>query len=279
MALYASLASSYDDLFPPNPEATAFLEGLAASLAGAGSPGAHAEGLRAQTEGLRAQTEGLRALDLGCATGSQALALAARGWTVLGIDSEEAMVSRAREKALREGLSHRASFLCADALGLGRSRRQALGPLGFDLVLCLGNTLPHFRGEGASAFLSTSLEFLAPGGALVLQTVNYSLPGLGPGHSFPPLRAGGTTMLRRYEASTEESGTLRFVVELEGVGGREVDETLLEPRSPALLASLLAKAGFSAPRLFSGWEGGPFEPLRDPYLIAVAGAAGKGDSR
>jgi SAM-dependent methyltransferase len=252
MSLYASLAPRYDALFPPSPLAARFLDSLVP-----------------RPLGPRSVEEGRRALDAGCATGSHALGLAELGWRVVGLDSEEAMIALAREKAAAAGLASRASFILADALDQGGGAAPARGP--FDLVLCLGNTLPHFRGESAAAFLRSARGRLAPGGRLVLQSVNYAYPGLGPGHRFPPLAAGGVTMRRRYDAPSDgEPEALRFIVELEEEGKVEVDETILQPRPPALIASLLRESGFSEPRLLSGWEGAPFDPLVDFYLLAVA---------
>jgi SAM-dependent methyltransferase len=49
-------------------------------------------------------TRGDRVLDLGCGTGEDALALAARGIRVVGIDASPAMIDRARKKASERGL-------------------------------------------------------------------------------------------------------------------------------------------------------------------------------
>ncbi|PYQ52520.1 MAG: hypothetical protein DMF78_11145 [Acidobacteria bacterium] len=51
---------------------------------------------------------GDRVLDLGCGTGEDALALAARGVRVTGIDPSPAMIARARAKAAQRGLDAQA---------------------------------------------------------------------------------------------------------------------------------------------------------------------------
>jgi glycine/sarcosine N-methyltransferase len=267
MSLYALLASSYDELFPIAPDAAPFLDALAGRA------------------GRRA--EGLRALDAGCATGAHALALAALGWTALGLDSEAAMISVARAAALKAGLSERAAFVEASILDL---RRQAAKG-SFDLILCLGNTLPHLLGGGAESFLAQARESLRPDGALVLQILNFALPGMGAGYAFPALDAYGVAMRRRYEAPPPGMpDALRFVAELTKEGRTASAETLLRPLPPSSLASLLAEAGFSPPALFSGWDGGLFDEGRDPYLLAVArpaspasleagGSGGRGEPR
>jgi glycine/sarcosine N-methyltransferase len=247
MSIYAKLASTYDALFPASHAETAFLAALA------------------REGGNRAP----RALDAGCATGAQALALADLGWTAAGIDSEAAMVAAARDAAARAGLKDRAGFDEASILDIGELFEKG----SLDLVLCLGNTLPHLLGAGAASFLAQARGLLRPGGALVLQCLNYALPGIGSGYRFPDLAAPGVVMRRRYEDPPPEApDALRFVVELARDGGREVEETLLQSLPPARVAALLEEAGFSPPALYSSWAGGRFDEERDLLCIYVARA-------
>ena len=258
MMLYESLAPLYDELFPIDPLAPAFL----ASLARAGG----------DADGSPDGAARLRALDAGCATGGHALALAALGLSVVGIDSETAMIGLARKRALREGLAERASFLEAD---IG-SVDALFGDGSFDLVLCLGNTLPHLdghsaSGEGAARFLAQARRLLVPGGALVLQMLNFSLPGLGPGFSFPPLSAGGAVMRRSYRPSPEgDPSILKFVVELSVDEEEWSSETRLLAIPPRRVRELIREAGFGTAALYSSWKGDSFEEDSDFFFIAVA---------
>lgn len=262
MGLYEAIASSYDELFPLPPQAAPFLDALVAPRGG---------------------SRPRRLLDSGCATGSQALALAGLGWEAVGVDSEKAMIGLASARAEASGLAGRASFACLDMLKL----EGLYQPGSFDLVLCLGNTLPHLRGGGAGAFLGQARRLLAPGGALVLQLLNFGLPDMGPGYSFPTISAGALEMRRRYEALSGEKGgaaaeprpspglkdsteALRFVVELESPEDLRREETLLEPIAPPALAALLLRAGFPRLERYSAWSGASFDEAVDRYLISVA---------
>ncbi|MCX7040679.1 MAG: class I SAM-dependent methyltransferase [Spirochaetes bacterium] len=70
---------------------------------------------------------GGRILDIGCGTGSHALYLARRGFSVWGVDSSPSMIARARAKARGTAVQ----FAVADALeGLPHDEAS------FDLVLC-----------------------------------------------------------------------------------------------------------------------------------------------
>ena len=61
-------------------------------------------------------------LDAGCGTGENALAFAARGYEVLGVDAVRAAVEAARDKARSRGLT--AEFVVHDALALGDLGRR-----------------------------------------------------------------------------------------------------------------------------------------------------------
>jgi SAM-dependent methyltransferase len=246
MTLYESLAPLYDGLFPVDSRASPFLDAL---VIGEG------------------RSRGLRALDAGCATGAHALGLAALGWTVVGIDSEPAMIGVARERARREGLTERVTFFEADILEI----EERFGNGSFDLVLCLGNTLPHLGASGAASFLAQARRALAPGGALVLQTLNFSLPGIGLGYAFPEIAAGGAALRRSYRTPPgDHPASLRFIVELESEGRSQVGETLLTPLGPRRIGSLLGDAGFEPPIRRSGWDGRPFDEGRDLYCVTIA---------
>src|SRR5437016_14512065 len=58
-------------------------------------------------------TAGMRVLDVGCGPGRHSLALARRGFTVVGVDISETFVRLARQAAEAEGLP--ATFVRADA--------------------------------------------------------------------------------------------------------------------------------------------------------------------
>lgn len=251
MPLYETLASRYDELFPFSRDSLDFLETVAGSPA---QPG-----------------RALRLIDAGCATGALVLAFAERGWEALGIEPEPAMVAIARAAASRRGLGS-ARFVIGDMLE-SASLVGSAAPA--DLVLCLGNTLPHLSPDASRRFLSIARSLLAPSGSLVLQLVNYAKQGMGPGFIFPDIRAGGYCFRRRYDAAAEgrgSEGRLRFIVELEDLAaGRTIHEELvLFSHSPSWIRKSLEEAGFAPPRLSNGWAGGPFDEGRDTYLIVAA---------
>lgn len=247
MALYENLASVYDTLFPQPEAATAYLAGLRPDAA-----------------------RPPRVLDLGSATGSQLLALAKLGWEGIGLEPSLPMLDLAREKAAAAGLDRSAVF---EAGGMEYAAPR-FPKASFDLVLCLGNTLPHLRGQaGLLAFARGARGLLRPGGSLVLQLLNYGpvLKALAaaPVFRLPGIEAPGVRFSRRYEPAAD--GSLRFLTELKlGEGAAQGDETLLSPFLPSDLEAALAGAGLETAERLPSWKGGSFAEESDPFLILRA---------
>ncbi|MHA2146706.1 MAG: class I SAM-dependent methyltransferase [Candidatus Thorarchaeota archaeon] len=83
------------------------------------------------------EIKGKRVLDLACGSGRHAAALAQQGAEVVGIDSSESMLSRAKEHASSIGVTPK--FIRGDM-----SKFNSLTTDQFDLVICLGNSLGKF---------------------------------------------------------------------------------------------------------------------------------------
>ena len=186
---YENLVNHYDTIFPAEPEIVAFL-----------------------SEALKGKR---RVLDIACGTGSYALELAARGYQVTGIDLDGSMIERAREKAGASDLVfHQADMMSIDFPGESG--------LPFDGAYCIGNSLPHLGDlTQVAAALRGWHSLLAPGGVLLVQTVNFGRfkPGAEP--ELPSISADGIVFSRRYTAG--EPGSVNFVTSLEIPG---VDQKL-----------------------------------------------------
>lgn len=104
-------------------------------------------------------------LDLSCGTGNHALALAGRGFRVVGADISEPMLRVARSKAARLGL--KLSLVQADA-GVLPFRPGAFGLV--TLILGL-----EFMAEPGRA-LSEAYRVLRPGGRLVVAILSRTAP-------------------------------------------------------------------------------------------------------
>ena len=110
---------------------------------------------------LAAPRSGERVLDVGCGTGTLALELAARcpGAAVSGVDADEAMLARARDKAAGRGIS----------LDLRAAMAQDLPfpDATFDLVVS-SLFFHHLRRDDTVAVMTELLRVMRPGARLAI---------------------------------------------------------------------------------------------------------------
>jgi SAM-dependent methyltransferase len=105
-------------------------------------------------------------LEFACGTGTVAVGLALEGFETVGVDYSPDMLRAARQKAKERKVA--VKLILADITKIDLERK-------FDLILCLGNTIPHFTIESQlRRFLANCRHHLRPdGGALIFQQLNY----------------------------------------------------------------------------------------------------------
>ena len=114
-------------------------------------------------------------LDLGCGNGRVALALAARGFQVEGLDISPSMIEEARAAAAAAGVDAR--FRVGDAVELPQDEN------GLDAVVFACNGIGHLTRDGKVACLVELQRVLRPGGVALLSlrtpyALNRMLPRL-----------------------------------------------------------------------------------------------------
>ena len=112
--------------------------------------------------------EGLSLLDIGCGGGLLAEPMARLGFAVTGVDAAERNVRTARAHADEVGLS--IDYRCGAAEAL---LAEGTGP--FDVVLNM-EVIEHVADPGA--YLRDTAQLLAPGGLMILATLNRTLKSL-----------------------------------------------------------------------------------------------------
>ncbi|MDP9908439.1 SAM-dependent methyltransferase [Variovorax boronicumulans] len=125
-------------------------------------------------------------LDVSCGIGTQALALAGRGYSVVGSDLSSTEIERARREADLRGLA--VDFKVGDM----RTAHEDHGT-GYDLVISCDNSVPHLlTDEDLLLALRQFLACLRPGGGCVITVRDYDK------------EERGTNLVKHYGARVED---------------------------------------------------------------------------
>ncbi len=117
---------------------------------------------------LLQERRGTTILDCGCGTGEHAIHWAEEGYRVMAIDPSPTMIDIAKAKAEERDVE-------VDFRVLAMENLDGTVHGTFDLVCCLGNTLPHILDEKALHETFKALRSVKhPDGLLTLQVLNYT---------------------------------------------------------------------------------------------------------
>jgi glycine/sarcosine N-methyltransferase len=212
-----------------------------------------------------------RVLDAACGTGQHALALAQRGYTVLGADLSRQMIERAITNAQAQGVQ--AEFVAA---GFGELRAR-VGD-GFDAVLSLGNSLPHLlTARDLAVALADLAACLRPGGLLLIQNRNFDRVLARHERWMEPQahRKGDREWLFLRFYDFEPDGLLRFnIVTLQRQRGGDWAQhnaaTQLWPQRQEELLAALEGAGFVQMSSYGDMTGTPYGTAISSNLVLTA---------
>lgn len=237
-SLYARLAEEWDNLFPPDLERLAFLDRTAQSLA-----------------------REARITEVGCGSGATAVGLAELGSAVAASDLDADMIAVAGNSAgglLEESdtlkASHprpgRVSFRVADMIGALESGESEAA----NLVLCLGNTLPHLTESPLVArFFDAAYAHTSPGGQLIIQILNYERIRRLKSLVLRELVSGDLTFRRR-QVFDEQTGFVDFSTEVEVDGRVERHSYKLNPLESGDVNEYARRSGYEPAVSYEDWS-------------------------
>lgn len=240
---YEDLLEYYDDIFPLEEARIRFIE----------------------MQILRQPGASPKIMDIGCATGSTAVALIKKGYTVTGIDLNAAMIQSANRRNPEPKTNGR--FMQMDM----RDVANFFPTSSFDGILCLGNTLTHLRDAGEiGSFLNKIRKLLKQGAPFIFQVINYDLVLDNKLQGLPDVVTSRCRFVRRYDPIPGEPA-LRFTASLYSSTDQLVfkDETRLYPVRAAELNTSLQNAGFDKIEYYKDFSGVQF----DETSIAIVGVA------
>ena len=202
---------------------------------------------------------GSRVLDVPCGSGRHALALAAHGHSVTGVDISSEALTHARLSGRNAGLE--ITFVASEM------RDLPSGP--FDAAICMGNSFGYLDATGTADFAQALASAVRPGGGLV---VDFSASAESILPSFNPdprtMQAGDITVTsaNRYDIpGSRLVSTYQFAQ-----GDREETAVALHHVfSCAQIGAMLSAAGFHDLAYFAGTDGRPFT-LGEGRLLLTA---------
>ncbi len=210
-----------------------------------------------------------------------AVALAHKGYEVMGADLSARMIERARANADGAGVDVRFEAAGFGELALRFPPPQAgegQGGGNFDALLCLGNSLPHLlTPESLATALADFAACLRPGGLLLIQNRNFDAVLARRERWMEPQshREGAAEWLFLRFYDFQSNGTLTFNLvrlrrERAGDWSQQVISTRLWPLRQAELIAALAETGFDDIACYGDMTGAPFDANHSPNLVMTA---------
>ncbi len=219
-----------------------------------------------------------RILDTATSTGMHAIALAQKGYIASGVDISEGMINIAKKNAAAAGVD---VYFTTAAFGEVANRIKPVPSgkgLPFDVVLCLGNSLPHVENETRLQEALSDFQFcLRQGGLLILQNRNFDSVLTGKERWMEPQSYsdahGEKIYLRFYDFLPD--GHIQFNIltlkrSPEGQWKQSVMETRLFPVTRDILVRSLENAGFCRIQLFGALSNTPFDSKTSGNLVVTA---------
>jgi cyclopropane fatty-acyl-phospholipid synthase-like methyltransferase len=214
-------------------------------------------------EQILAVPKGAKLLDVPCGGGRHALALAARGYRMTGVDLSAEFIDEARTAATAGGWS--VDWLLSDM-------RRLPWTAEFDGAYCFGNSFGYLEPEGTEEFIAAVARALRPGARFVIQTGTTAESILPANPKREWYQAGDVLMLiaNEYDAVHSCLDTIYTFIK---DGRTETSESSHYIHTAAELQRLLARHSLETESLYAGLDRAPFE-LGSSLLYLAARRAG-----
>jgi len=198
-------------------------------------------------------------LDVACATGEYAIALAKDGNHVKGIDLSKPMIKRARMKAEKAGV----------AVDFEQGRMEDIRAYeAYDGMYCIGNSLVHLPSEALiGRFFQRLYDALKRTGSLVIQMVNYDRIYRYDIRELPKIQHPKVSLERRYSLYEDK---VVFHTKLTTKQDVLKDDVALYPLHSENAVKLLKHVGFKDIRLYDGFSERPYSKHESFALVITA---------
>lgn len=250
MSFYSEFSKNYDKIFPLNQNKLELLD--------------------KNFKDLKANRKEIKLLDVGCGTGSYALALAEMGYKLKGVDIDTEMISLAESK-----LKNKSDELQIDFYRLGMLHlKEKFEYSSFDGIYIIGNVLVHLDRNEIKEFLKTAAQLLKNNGKIFIQIVNYYRILELNLDSLPTLYSEDDSVRfeRNYEYD-EQRNIIKFKTKLIDHFEDEIlsqNQIVLYPLFRSELEENLKAAGFEIKNTYGAPNGEQYRELQSIPLIITA---------
>lgn len=211
-----------------------------------------------------------KVLDAACGTGHHAILFASWGIKVSGIDDSGDMINKARKSAVEAGWD--IDFRTGGFKDIGLEFTEE-----FDVVTCIGNSLPHIKlRESLTQAFSSFYNSLKPGGLLVIQMRNYQRV-IAREEKFMPLNTriddGKEFLYLRITEPGTDFVTFNIVVFMKDEAGNwsyRVETEKLKPWIARDIEDSLNKTGFCIEGMYGDYGFAGFNSLDSTDLVIIA---------
>jgi SAM-dependent methyltransferase len=183
----------------------------------------------------------------------------------MGVDPSAEMIRQARANA-RRSTTDAARFVQGVLADLPN-----VAPSPLDIVLCMGNTLPHILSDKElDEGLCAARSVLAADGILVLQLLNYECILAERERIVSIDTRDGESFVRFYDFLPDGLVRFNLLRFRQADGGHSLAGVLLRPYVREQLVRALAKAGFANVDAYGSLDLTPFAPEQSETLMLVA---------
>jgi len=227
----------------------------------------YASRLETQQQMLRHVLPAKRAVDMGCGTGVHTVALARLGVAAAGIDISAEMLAHA--------IKHAAHYNAAPHFQHGDFLSTPPDEfLPADLLLCLGNSLPHLEDETQLLrVLSHWRSLLAPDGRVLIQLLNYQRVLDARERIVNIRRTSESTVIRFYDFL---DNALQFNILILREGevrmAHELRSTRLMPFTSDDIRTAALESGFERIGIYSSLEFAQFDETATDCVVLLQNA-------
>lgn len=208
-------------------------------------------------------------LEVACATGGYAAALAQMGFEVTAMEGKSAMVEACKERVEKDNIQM--EVVQKNMLQVEELDKD------FDLVYCIDNSMVHLDSlEDMEKFLKGCFKVLRPDGRLVIQIANYDRILNEHITSLPTIMINSVEELsyRRLYAYQKDSDKILYTRKLTVDGQTLEDVATIFPLTSQRMAALMEKTGFQEVEIFGDFMKNPYDE-RTSHQMVVRGRVKK----